>query len=462
MDIMGALVRNLTEVTFQDLSSEAVSASKRSIMDTLGAVIAGSSVDGCQKLAVYLKSWGGLQESTVAVFGEKVPSFFAAQANGAMARALELDDVSDEFVLHPSVSVVPATLAAAERKGNVSGKQLITAVALGQDLMFRMAASVKQSPIDSGRYNLFRVFAAAGAAGKVLGLSESELRNGMGIAYSQLSGEGQSARDGAMAHYVQSGTVAKSAIEAVLLAQTGITGPSSALQGPSGFYTAIEPDHDLEPLISNLGKVFRGTEICVKPYPSCRLTHESIDLALEFRQNEDLDYRSIEQIIVRVNDQCFNLVCHPVESKRRPQTFIDAQFSLPYTVAAAVVKGDVFIHELSEQAIRDQDTLSLAQRIVPIYDKACQNDFSVGATMMEVRNYDGKVFRKECQFPSGNPKKPLSLSSYVGKFTKCVEFSKRPFAEKQVENMIEVLSSLEEIDDVAQVTELLCPVQSDD
>jgi 2-methylcitrate dehydratase PrpD len=96
-----------------------------------------------------------------------------------MARALDIDDVSDGFVLHPSVSIIPACFAAADREGGRSGEELITALTLGQDMMFRMVASTKMSAIISGRYNLFRVFASAGAVGKLMGLNENQLLNAL-------------------------------------------------------------------------------------------------------------------------------------------------------------------------------------------------------------------------------------------------------------------------------------------
>ena len=188
MDIMEILVKHLMRITFEDLPPELVSVTKKSVIDTLGVMIAGSSVKGCKLLVDYIKEWGGREDSTIAVFGGKVPCGLAAQANGAMARALEIDDVFDIFPLHPSASIFPTCLAVAERQGGISGKEFITAVALGHDLVIRMALAIKVSPILSGRYNLFKIFAFTGSAGKLLRLTEDQLLNTMGIAYSQMVG----------------------------------------------------------------------------------------------------------------------------------------------------------------------------------------------------------------------------------------------------------------------------------
>ena len=177
MDVMETFVKNFSKVTFEDLPLEAITAAKKAILDTVGVMIAGSSVEGCQKLVKLLREWEGRQESSVAVFGGKLPCNQAAQANGAMARAWEIDDITDKFPLHPSASIVPTCLAVAEYAREISGKEFITAVALGQDLVIRMAFANRLSPVTSGRYNLFRVFGSTGPAGKLLGLDEKKLLN---------------------------------------------------------------------------------------------------------------------------------------------------------------------------------------------------------------------------------------------------------------------------------------------
>jgi 2-methylcitrate dehydratase PrpD len=460
MDVIEPLVKHVTHTTFENLPPEVVSVTKRSIIDTLGAMIAGSSVNGCKLLVDYIREWGGCEESTIAVFGDKVPSSLAAQANGAMARALEIDDVLDIFPLHPSGSIIPVCLAVAERKGGIRGRDFITAAALGHDLAIRLALSTKLSPILSGRYNLFEVFSFTGSAGKLLGLSEDQFVNAMGIAYSQMVGDGQAAEDGVMTSYIQQGTRAKSAIEATLMAQKGITGTRNVLQGQRGFFNAYEPDPDLEALTSGLGTIFRGLDLSVKLHSSCRFTHEAIDVAQMFRE-EGLTPDQIDQVTVRVNDQCYDLVCQPVDSKHYPKTPVEAQFSLPFTTAAAFVKGDVFIDEVSEQALKNREILELTQRILPVIDPECQTGASVGSLVMEVKTRSGRMLIRKTDFPKGNPKNPASMDDCIKKFRKCVGHSVRSFPERQIDKIVELVNNLEKLEDVAPLTELLAPNPDD-
>jgi len=456
MDVAETLARHVAHTTFEDLPPEVVSVTKKSVIDTLGVMIAGSSVDGCKLLMDYIREWRGRPESTIAVFGDKVPACLAAQANGAMARALEIDDVLDIFPLHPSGSIIPACLAVSERRRGITGKEFITAAALGHDLAIRLAVSTKVSPILSGRYNLFEVFAFTGSAGKLLGLSEDQLLNAMGIAYSQMVGDGQAAEDGAMTSYIQQGTRSKSAIEAALMAQKGITGTRNVFQGQRGFFNAFEPNPNLEMLLSGLGEAYRGLDLCVKLYSSCRLTHEAIEAAQALKE-EGLKPNEIAQITARVSEQCYSLVCQPLDLKYNPKTPVEAQFSLPYTTAAAFVKGDVFIEEVSEQALKDRRILDLARRVTPVMDPQCQTGTSVGALIMEVKTRSNETIVRRVDFPKGNPKNPASMEDCIRKFRKCSSYSARPFPERQVEKIVEFVSDLEKLEDITLLAGLLAP-----
>ena len=456
MEAMEGFIKHICRIKFDDLPKEVISVTKKSIIDTLGVIIAGSSVEGCRLLVDYIRDWGGREESTIAVFGGKAPSALAAQANGAMARAYEIDDVLDTFPLHPSASIIPTCLAIAERQGSVSGRVFITAAALGHDVMIRLAHSVKISPIISGRYNLFEVFALTGSAGKLLNLTESQLVNAMGIVYSQMVGDGKAARDGVMTSYIQQGTRAKSAIEAALMAAKGITGTRDVLEGPCGFYSAYEPNPNIEPLYSQLGETFGGLELAVKLHSACRCTHQAIDLALMAKARK-LGLSNIDHITVKVNDQTYALVCDPPERKQRPQTQVDAQFSIPYTVAAAIERGSVFIDEVSKQAINDPAIMQLAERVTTVMDPECQSELSVGSVVMEIKSAGGETVVLQSELPRGNPGNPATMEDCVEKFKKCIEHSARPFTGPQADRIVELVMDLEKLDNLDELCHLLVP-----
>lgn len=459
MDLMALLVNNITKTQFSDLPSEAVEVAKKGILDTVGLILGGSSMRGCQLLVQAIKEMGGKEESTIAVFGGKVPPNLAALINGAMSRALDIDDVHDVFVLHPDVVIVPAALAIAECQKGITGRDLITAVALGQDLMVRMGYAAKGKPVNLARLNPFKIFPVTGTVGKLKGLDDEQLLNAMGIAYSHLVGDAKAARDRVMTFYIQEGEAGRSGVEAVLYAEKGITGARSILDGELGFFKGIyQQDCSLEALTSDLGSRFMGDEIAFKRYCSCRNTHEAIDLAIGMVKNRKINPIKIEQVTVRVNQESYMRTCQPLEQKRRPKDRLDALFSTPYTVATALIKGDVFIDEMTDEMIKDPDVLQLAARVMPVQDDRCENGTAVGVTVLEIQTTDSQNYSDSQSLPLGNPQNPIGWDECVTKFKKCANNADKHFANSQVDELIGKLSFLEDLEDCSQLARLMVPL----
>jgi 2-methylcitrate dehydratase PrpD len=459
MDVANKVAEYVWRTNFDDLSTEVVAVTKKAIIDTIGAMIAGSRDQGCSLLVSYIRDWLGRAESTIAVSEEKAPACLAAQANGAMARVLEIDDVNDVYPIHPSAAVIPTCLAVSEAKGDVNGKDLITACAIGHDLVMRLGFATNLSPIASGRNNLSKVIALAAAAGKVLSLDEMGILNSMGIAYSQMAGDLQAYPDGVMTIYIQQGTKAKSAIEAALMARKGITGSRNIFEGQWGFFRSYEPEHDLTRLTEGLGGEFRGLDLSIKLYSACRFTHEAIDLAFSFL-SDGMSPNDIDRILVWVNEQCYRMVCDPIDKKQTPATKIDARFSLPFTVAAALERGQMFIDEISDISVKDEKILDLARRVSPVIEPSLKSEYMLGSTIMEIRTKDGQVLSKEAKYPKGNPKNPVSMEDCIDKFRKCVKYSAIPFSSNQVKKMIDMVQCLETVEDVRELAAMLVPLKS--
>lgn len=456
MDLIAKLAKYITKVHFEDLPQDAVLVAKKSLIDTIGAIIAGSSVDGCKLLVDYVKQCRGEPFATVAVFGDRIWAPLAAQANGAMARAREIDDVSDIRPLHPSASIISSCMAIKEHEGITNGKDLITGIVLGQDLVMRFS-SATTSPAFSGRYNLFKVFACTGSTAKLLKLTEDQTWNAMGIAYSQMPADMQALADGSMTAYITQGTRARAAVEAVLMTQKGITGTRNVLEGQYGFFKAFEPNSDLDVLTVDLGKRFAGIDISLKPYSSCRGTHQPIELAQTFFR-EGLKAGEIDQVIVKCCDECYRIVGQPIDAKRKPRNLVEANFSTPFTVATALVKGDVFIDQMNEETVKDPQILDLAQCVTPVVDPDREiMGRAVGSVVMEVRTKDGRLLSKESKFPKGSPENPLSLDDCIAKFRKAAAHSYRSFHKSQLERIIDMVGNLENLRDANTLISSLVP-----
>ncbi|GAI02741.1 unnamed protein product, partial [marine sediment metagenome] len=174
MDAIYTLAQATADISYEKLPADVVEVTKKQILDSLAVALAGSTAPGIGELIEIVKDWGGKKESSLWVYGGKLPCVSAAQANATMIHAWDFDDTHDAAVLHPSATVVPTGLAIAERLGGVDGKKLITAVALGVDISSRLCLATIVPMVERGWHftALHGGFGAAAVAGKLLGLDE--------------------------------------------------------------------------------------------------------------------------------------------------------------------------------------------------------------------------------------------------------------------------------------------------
>ncbi len=447
-DLAYDLVGNAAKIKYDDLPKDVVEITKKFILDTLATTLAGSSAPGCDSVVDQVKDWGGKEESTILIYGDKVISSNAAFANSIMAHALDFDDTHDEANLHANVSVLPAALAMAERKGNVSGKDLIAAVAVGVDLMCRLGlASFGHDWLYS---STMAYFGATIATGKILGLDEHKLLHAMGIAYSQCAGNLQCIKDGGLVKRMQPAFAAKAAIISSILAQKGITGATNIFEGQFGFFPSyLKGKYAREVAIKELGKVFEGANLSVKPYLCCRYTHGSVDATLDIVQENGIRPDDVVEVVAHVAQDAYNLVGKPFEIRESPQ--VDAQFSIPYIIAIAIARKNVFIDDFFEQKIKtDTQVLELAKKVRVIAD---QEPIGKGLTpcVVDIRTKDGKVYSHRVEILSGDPRRPVSIAEIADKFRKCAAFSVKLISKENIEGIIRGVSNLETVQDVSEI-----------
>jgi hypothetical protein len=142
MEYTKMLAENIVNTTYEDLPQKVIEKTKRHILDILGVMLPPSRFEkGCKILEEIAREGGGREESTLIGFGGKVPSWMAAFVNGSLCHPMDYDDTIDEFPNHPSSHAFPAAFAIAEKVGNVTGKEFLTAVALAVDLTVRLSAA---------------------------------------------------------------------------------------------------------------------------------------------------------------------------------------------------------------------------------------------------------------------------------------------------------------------------------
>ena len=445
------LAEYLANITFDSLPEDVVNYCKLLVIDSLGVTLAGVRAPGCREMINVVSRWQVPNGSTILIYGIGVPAPLAALANSTMMHALDFDDTLDTSALHTFVSVFPSALAAAETRGKVSGKDFITALVAGVEITCRLGLACTR-PLSWIRTTTCGTFGAAAAAGKILGLNYEELKNALGIAYSQSSGNAQCLVEGRLVKRLQPGFASQAGVISAFLARSGITGPERYLVGKFGFFPLYEHNQfNEDSIVENLGTRHSILSLSIKSYPCCRMTHASIDAALSIREFVKDRLDTIEKIEVLVPKMPAEMVGKPFEIGPNPQ--VDAQFSIPYTVSVALIRGDVFLQDFEVPNIIDEKVLSLAKKVKVVEAP----DFpakEMSYAALTVKMVDGREFRKEVRAPIGSVENPLTKEQCYEKFRKCLEYSKLDLDAVVIDELIEAVEELEKLDDVGRISRL--------
>ncbi len=442
-------------VTLDALSGEAVEAAKKSVFDTIGVALAASGIEPAARAVIALVAEdGGREEATSWGFGRRIPAAGAAFANGALAHCLDFDDHTP-WGQHASSSVVPAVLAVAERRGGVSGADLIAAVAAGQDIFARLRCHVTWLK-DWNLSSVVGIYGATAAACRVMGLSSTATQHALGIASQQSAGIMEVvAGTGSNLRGMYAGFSARGAVVAALLAEKGLTGADRVFEGDVGVFNAyFRGGYDRDQMLAELGTDFRGAGTLYKVWPSVGTSHSHIQATIGILREHDLKHDDISEIRVHVGDY-HNLMCTPLAVRRAPETLVDAKFSLPFLVALAAVHGTVKVGDFTEEGLRNRQVRSLAARVVPVEDSSLDWKLELPPGRVEVITADGrKLSRVGHDFPGG-PTTPTTWADLIQKFNSCAEFSAAPFAADDREAVIAMVRDLESLADVAALMERL-------
>lgn len=456
MDAIGPLVQHAVSTTAADLPESTRTWARRAVLDTLGVLIAGAEADGIRPLLEQVREWGGRPEARVLVHGGRVPSPLAAFVNGAMARALDYDDCDEATGDHPSVAAIPAALSAADAAGGVSGADLLAAVALAVDAIMRIrrASPLRLGPRLPWTTATFAPLTGTISAGRALQLDAETLQNAVGLAYTEMSNTMQTSLDGALAHRIHQGAAGQAALTSIALARRGITGALSPLEGKFGLYQSYyHGEYSRALLLDGLGERYLCEEVSVKPFPCCKLTHGAAEAILEIGMPPGLSPEVVDQIEVRVNESAYTLCArqpwHP------PQTVVEAQFSIPYVAATALVKGRVALESFTDEGIHDEKVLAAAARVKPLLAPELDSlGLQVAPTEVGLLAADREPLRRRVDFVPGHPRNPMDFAAVANKFRQCATHAK--VTAPIVETVVDLVAHLENVPDVRQIIDLLC------
>ena len=276
----------------------------------------------------------------------------------------------------------------------------------------------------------------------------------LGIAGSQAGGLQEYLSDGASVKRLHSAKASQSGVLSAVLAKLGYTGPYTVMEGKNGFLKAYSVEPNISILTTELRKEFKIMETGLKLYPCTRYIEPSINIILgDLWENHQMDHRDIEKITIYIFDAAIPIVVEPLEEKRRPINAFSAQFSLPYNVAAAIVKGKLTREEYTPDTIKDKDILNLIDKIEVISDPEMSKQYpELWPTRIAIQFKGGKKLVQEIHTAKGDPKNPVTLDEVIEKFS---NLAKPVFTKNRAEEIIETVLNLEKISDMKKVGDLL-------
>ncbi len=433
---------------------EVAAAAKAALLDTTGTILAGAPEPVTRIVAETVAEDGARPVADQLGAGLRTSAEGAALVNGTSGHALDYDDVHLSVRGHPSVVILPAALAVAQNV-RASGRALLEAYVVGVEVMAKLGRAMGPAHYRTGWHatSTLGTLGAAMAAGKLFGLDAGRLEHALAIAVSEASGSQQNF--GTMTKPFHPGHAARCGVHAARLAQKGMTGAATAIEGPVGFFAVFSfGDARPERLTKALGHTFDlvSPGLSVKKYPCCFATHRAADGILDLVEEHGIGPDDVETVTVTVPVGGRQPLIHD-----RPQTGLEGKFSMPYVMAAAVLDRRVTLDSFSDEAVRRPEAQALLGQVSTVEDSTIRdaaNPTAQGYVTVEIRTKAGRRFTRQVDHPRGSPELPLRREDLVAKYRDC---ALRVLEPEAVDRSLGLLDSVEAVPDVNTLVEPLVP-----
>ncbi|MDX9872483.1 MAG: MmgE/PrpD family protein [Clostridia bacterium] len=445
------LLDYLYECAGPDLGPDVTARVKLAIMDFIASGLAGYRINQVFNEAAYkvFIGLGGKPESTIMLYGMKLPAIHAATINGMIGHGADIDDGHKQAMGHPGVAVIPAVLALAEAKKS-SWQEIAAAIVAGYELFVRVARVVNPPHFLRGFHTTGTVgtMAAAAAAAKMMGLPRKEFHHAVSLSALQSAGLLEVTESGQGAKALHPGKAAGNGIFAALLAAAGAGGPLDFLEGEKGFIKAFSGNTDSSPLLQRLGDGYEISGCYYKLYPACRHVHAPIDAALKLNRT-GFAAGEIEKVRVHIYPGALKLT----GSIYYPQCGDEAKFSLPYTVAVGLAKGAFTLGHLETAAAIAPDVKGLIDKMEIVCDPALEDrQKNIRGTKIEIIFKDGTARMEYVPLPKGDPEVPVTNEDIENKLRSCAE---NVFSPERAEEIIRAVNHLDAENSILQLSSLL-------
>ncbi len=403
------------KLRLEDVPADVVQRARDTIADAVGTIVFGYDLPWSQIIVAQARRSGpGGRSRILGLGGPLVQAQAAAFANGALAHAFELDNLTKPGSgVHPGAILLSAGLAIAQERG-LTGRDLLTAFIAGSEVMIRIGRATKHTNESRGFHapGTTGPFGGAIAVGKLLRFDADRMTNALGIAGSLSCGLLEFAKSGtgAMVKRLHLGRAAESGVLAGSLAADGFTGPTSVLEGPFGFLRVFCTDFDEAELTRGLGETYVTRTVLMKRFACHISAHTSVQAILDLRAEHGFSGNDVAAIRIAGNEKMAK-----VNNIPRPKDVMMCQYSIPFSVALAHYRDPRDPRSYDESALNEPAIRSLAERVT-ITVASGHHDHATIAADVAVELKDGRVLKKVVSDFKGTPENPLQQADLRDRF----------------------------------------------
>lgn len=414
------------ETQIANIPKPVLDLSKEMMLNAVGVGLAGGRDPAARMVVEYVRGLGGAPVCSVLGEGFSSPPEFAALANGSLSHVLDFDETIERRGNHPSPAMFASVMALAEQ-ASMRGRAALEAFVIGCEVSTKIGAV---GDLDELKSNIFKngwhlsgvagTIGATAAAGRLLALDQEQMENALGIAVSQASGV--QANYGHSTKCLHAGQAAMHGIMAARLASQGFTGARNGLEAADGFLGCFRGNThvDQDQFVASLGAPFDVIDpgLAIKFYPCATTTHTSIyavqQLVQEFGLSPD-QVQSIEVSLPALGGHTNERNTFP-----RPESGLQAKFSVPYCVAVALVHGTPRMHHFTDAAVKDPKISLVLDKVSLHWDEQATRDSHLPSTV-RMTLVDGRQIKQRTAVGKGHASNPMTRQELDEKFIDCSE-----------------------------------------
>ena len=414
------LVDFLHGLTAQKLPADVLDRARYFLLDYLAVSIRGSQEESSHAVQRMVQRMGA--NGCATVIGTRIRTIpgYAAMANGAAAHGIEQDDTHSGGSIHLGATMYSAALALAETIPATTMNDFLAAVVAGFEAASRIAMAVQPKEHYALGFHMTPtcgVFGAAITSAKLLGLTAEQTLAAVGIAGSMAAGSMEFLAEGAWTKRIHPGLAAQNGIQAALLAAECFSGPRHILEGRDGFLHGYSRNLVPDRLTADLGKTFEILHTAVKPHSCCRYMQGPIDAILAITREHRLDPGDIQRIEIAVLEAGWGIVAEPRERKYNPESVVDAQFSMPFGAAVAILDGAAGLDQFTVEKAHSPKTRELMAKVALVRDTRIEETFpKEWPARVAIELANGQRHEKFVRYPKGDPENPLTWDEMTAKF----------------------------------------------